>query len=311
MSFRYINPGYSRLTTYNYYSSYCDDVIDSTKSRTGAAYYNTSYERNAYQFSALPANGEYWVKFDFYYTGTSYLYARETTSYYSGLQIEINSSTSATIKYYSRGSYYTLISNADTPLTGLKMNNVNTIWLHIKWGDAGIGFLEFQINNLRFAKIQDKTFYKPSSFIFGISYNSTSGYFSSVIISDEEINPYEKVVALPVANTSTDMSPRDEGGYIASDTSQTLLQSVDTTALIERYGSDAQDTSVALVGRPAYEAAEILGKLTSISKRGDTITEYETIQLSNNTSAAIVSGISMETTLADLPNVQFGWKASE
>lgn len=310
MSFRYINPGYSRLTTYNYYSSSCDDVIDSTKSRTGAAYYNTSYDRNAYQFSALPANGEYWVKFDFYYTGTNYLYARETTSYYSGLLIEINSSTSATIKYYSRGSTYTLISNADTPLTGLKMNSVNTIWLHVKWGDAGIGFLEFQINNLRFAKIQDKSFTRPSSFIFGISY-SNSGFFSSVIISDEEINPYEKVVALPVASTSTDMSPRDEGGYIASDTSQTLLQSVDTTALIAQYGSDAQVTSIALVGRPAYEVAEILGKLTSISKSGNIITEHETIQLSNNTSAAIVSGIPMNTTLADLSNIQFGWKASD
>ena len=310
MSFRYINPGYSRLTTYSYYSSYCDDVIDSTKSRTGAAYYNTSYDRNAYQFSALPANGEYWVKFDFFYSGTSYLYARETTSYYSGLLIEINSSTSATIKYYSRGSAYTLISSADTPLTGLKMNSVNTIWLHVKWGDAGIGFLEFQINNLRFAKIQDKSFTRPSSFVFGIAY-SNSGFFSSVIISDEEINPYEKVVALPVASTSTDMSPRDEGGYIASDTSQTLLQSVDTTALIAQYGSDAQVTSIALVGRPAYEVAEILGKLTSISKSGNAITEHETIQLSNNTSAAIVSGIPMNITLADLSNIQFGWKASD
>ena len=311
MSFRYVNPGYSRLTTYSYYSSYCDDIIDGTKSRTGVAYYNTSYDRNAYQFSALPANDEYWVKFDFYYTGTSYLYARETTSYYSGLLIEVNSATSATIRYYARGTTYTLLTNADTPLTGLKMNSVNTIWLHVKWGDAGIGFLEFQINNKRFPKIQDKSFYKQNSFIFGMSYNNTNGHFSSVIISDEEINPYEKVVALPVASTVTDMSPRDEGGYIASDTSQTLLQSVDTTALIEQYGSDAKVTSIALVGRPAYEVAEILGRLTSISKTGGTTIEHETIQLSNNTSAAIVSGIPIDTTLAELPNIQFGWKASE
>lgn len=264
MAWRYINPGYFRLTTYNYYANYCDDVIDATKSRTGAAYYNTSYDYNAYQFSSLPDNGEYWVKFDFYYTNTGTLYARETTSYYSGLQIEIGNATSATIRYYSRSSSYTIISNADTPLTGLKMNSINTIWLHVKWGDAGIGFLEFQINNKRFPKIQDKTFYRQSSFVFGISYSSSNGFFSSVIISDQEINPYEKLVALPVTSTITDMSPRDEGGYIASDTTQTLLQSVDTTALIENYGSDAQVTSIALVGRPAYEVAEILGKITSI-----------------------------------------------
>lgn len=307
---RYVNPGYSGLLNYAIHTSYLTEIADASKSKTGVAYKNTSEAYNRYKL-ALPENGEYWVKADFFWenNNSAIIYVREPS--YAGLCLNLYSDGTAVIDYYA-DRLYGLISRSKQALTGLKMNAINTIWLHVKWGDAGIGFLEFQINNKKFDKIQNRQFYtQPENFYFMLY--SGSVYFSSVIISDEEISPYDELVRLPVSNTVTDMSARDEGGYVASDTNQTLLQAVDTATLEPEYGSDAKVTSVALVGNPAYEVDEVLTKMISLTKTGGVTTEHETVQLSHESNSVIVSSFATatDTTLADLPDIQFGWKASE
>lgn len=314
MSFRFINPGYSKLIQIRDWASYLGDTVDTTKSRSGGAYSNTRDTGNLYQFSNLPENGEYWVKLDFYYASANidHIYIKEYANQRSGLDLILYSNGAAKVSYIAGKSTYTLLDSADTPLTGLKMGSINTIWIHVKWGEAGVGFMEFQINNKRFEKIQDLAFpAETSNFRYLIYGGKIHFYFSSVIISDEEISPYERVVALPVASTTTDMSAREGGGYIASDTSQTLLQAVDTISLADEYGSDAKVTGIALVGNPAYEVDEVIGKLTSLIKSGGTLSEHETIQLSNASDSMIVSSFSTEMTVAELSGLQFGWKASE
>lgn len=310
MAWRYVNPGYAGLLTDEVNTSYLSDITDASKSKTGVAYKNTEEYANRYKL-ALPENGEYWVKADFFWENGTYCTLRMREPSRAGLYFEMSPSGTATIYYFADKSYRLTPSNSEQALTGLKMNAINTIWLHVKWGSAGTGFLEFQINNKKFDKIQDRTFNTQSGYFIFSMYGGL--YSSSVIISDEEISPYEELVRLPVSSTTTDMGARDGGGYIASDTTQTLLQSVDITALAAEYGSDAKVTSAALVGNPAYEVDEVLTKMTSLTKTGGVTTEYETVQLSANSESVIVSSFVMasDTTLGDLANWQFGWKASE
>ena len=314
MAWRYVNPGYSKLIQYINNSSSLTNIIDASKSKTGVAYTNSS-DTNRYSFSTIPANSEYWIKANFYCATVLYPKFME---YYSGdaqngIYLAGNTS-SCSIYYYAGNSLYTLLSNAAQALTGIKANAVNTIWIHVKYGAVGEGFIELQINNKQFDRIYPTKALSRGSgdFEYVISGNS-SVCFSSVIISDEEISPYEELVRLPVTSTTTDMSACDGGGYIASDTSQTLLQAVDTTALEVEYGSDAKVTSIALVGNPAYEVDEVLTKMTSLTKTGGVTTEHETIQLSHESDSVIVSSFTTasDTTLGDLSNWQFGWKASE
>ena len=314
MAWRYINPGYSKLVQYRYSSSYLTNIIDASKSKTGVAYTNSS-ETNRYSFSTIPANSEYWIKANFYCVTSFYVHFMEyySSNMQSGIYLS-GSTSSCNIFYYAGRSSYTLLSSAAQALTGIKASAVNTIWIHVKYGAVGEGFIEFQINNKRFDRIYPtKALSKGSGDFEYVIKGESPVCFSSVIISDEEINPYEELIRLPVASTTTDMSARDGGGYIASDTSQTLLQAVDTTALETEYGSDAKVTSIALVGNPAYEVDEVLTKMTSLTKTGGVITEHENIQLSHESDSAIVSSFTTasDTTLGDLSNWQFGWKASE
>ena len=69
---------------------------------------------------------------------------------------------------------------------------------------------------------------------------------------------------------------------------------------------------MALVGNPAYKTAEGLASLISLSNNGGSIAEHGTINLSSDSSAMIMDSWTLEnTTIADLQDMQFGWKVGE
>lgn len=310
MAWRYINPGYSKLINYRGSTSKLTDIADTSKSKTRLAYQNTS-DLNYCTFAVLPQNGEYWVKADFYYTATAtydylMIYFRDSAG--TGVLLRDTSRKNPSACYYAGNSVYDLAS------VNLKQDSINTVWVHVKWGEAGTGFLEFRINDTTFEKLQEKSFPAPTSTMKYLIYTNSYGtaYFSNIIISDEEINIKEQVVALPVSTTETTMTLQSDT-YLADSVGQTLLQSVNVSSLINNFGSDSKVTGIALVGNPAYRTGEQLSSLTAISKTGGTVTEYGTSNLDTASDTVIWQGVPVasDTTIADLQNIQLGWKAGD
>ena len=156
MSFKYINPGYAGLLQ-NQNPSYKANVVNATgKSKTGKAF--TCRQFNFFKIPSTLANDEIWLKCDAYITKKRSLYFGEgygTNSLQNGVNFSMGDSSFSLYIWYSHYSsqltsiYYTDDIAAET---GLKLDAINSIWLHIKYGDAGTGFLELQINNKRFDK---------------------------------------------------------------------------------------------------------------------------------------------------------------
>ena len=315
MSFKYINPGYAGLLQ-NQNPSYKANVVNATgKSKTGKAF--TCRQFNFFKIPSTLANDEIWLKCDAYITKKRSLYFGEgygTNSLQNGVNFSMGDSSFSLYIWYSHYSsqltsiYYTDDIAAET---GLKLDAINSIWLHIKYGDAGTGFLELQINNKRFDKIQDRKFSADDK-TFGVidTYASNTACFSNIIVSDEYVDPYEEIISLPITSTETDMTfNSDTEIYTATATNQTLMSSVDLETVINDYGSDSKVTGIALIGNPAYEADGIVTNLTSLTKANETVTEHETITLSSTSTDAIGSSITTDTTLANLAGIQYGWKA--
>lgn len=319
MSFKYINPGYAGLLS-DRYPTYKADVDATGKSKTGSVLVN--YRSNEFLIPPTLENDEIWMRFDSYldfsgssktwkfgeFTGTSYIYNGFYIAMWNTPMVEIT-------LYYSNSSNLILRSDREMTnilnSTGLKDKSINSIWMHLKHGDAGEGFLELQINDVRFEKIQNAQFKATSDKRFGIMGDANDSYFSNIICSDEEISILETIVPVPINLTETDMSfDSDTGIYTASAANQTILQSVDVSSLGNDYGSDSTVTGIALIGNPAYKTELGLSKLTAVSKENGVITDYETNSLLEDTSAMILSSRKLENkTMSDLQNIQFGWKS--
>lgn len=318
MSFRYVNPGYAELLG-NENADYKANVNAAGKSKTGYAF--TCSRFNFFKVPSTLENDEIWLKCNFY------LPNRSAISFYFGngygtsnLRNGVNFSGGSgglSLYIYNDGSSSKLasVSSSRTDLTentGARLNAINSIWLHIKFGEAGTGFLELQINNKKFDKIQDIKFslnYKT----FGVMEASTNNpfYFSNIIVSDEYVDPYEEIIPLPIASTETDMTfDSDTGIYTANAANQTLMSAVNADYLANEYGSDSAVTGIALIGNPAYKTASGLTSLTAQSKENNVVSDIETISLDDDTSAMILASQKISNkTIADLQNVQFGWKA--
>lgn len=322
MSFKYINPGYSKLLErHNSSTTYPTQILDTQYSKTGAAWLNG----DRYVKFPIPSsdNSELWAKYDVLIgsnTPDSIYFGNYNSggSYDTFLYIDFYNDA---IKYYYNRTYNLVTSWSLPSDVGLRTNALNTIWIHFKLSTNSEGFFETKINNVLLPKHSNistgalSTITSLNNFVVfasGVS-SSKKVYFSNIIISDEEISPNERVVLLPVSSTVTDMESLTSGLYVADTASETLLQSVNTASLIQEYGSDSKITGIALIGNPAYEVDDVIGSLTSLSKKNNTVTEHDTLALSVDTDAMILSSFSMptDTTVADLSNIQFGWRAEE
>ena len=320
MSFKYINPGYSELVSVISENNYIANIDAIDKSKTGLAFRNTSLKN---YIAFIPSNNEFWFKCNIFIptpnTSRNIFFtdcnSANITNHFNGLRIRVSYSQ-VVISYFANGSVYDIASGTTAngnvqENTGVKFNAINSIWLHLKYGSSGIAFLEYQINNKIFDKIQDKDFpVKSTPTLFHIYGEDSNFAFSNIIISDEYIAQKEEIILLPISSTETDMTFDSETGiYVATAPNQTLFSAVDVESLSNEYGSDSTVTGIALIGNPAYEKNNFVTTLTSLTKSGENIFEHDTMILSSSESSAIGSYLMTDTTLAELSSFKFGWKA--
>lgn len=325
MAFRYINPGYgawlgdSNVTTIENYTYNPEHGVSFQKLAS------SNYDDNEISLPQAFTTDIY-AKFNMYLNSSSpsdfLLGAKSNVSSSSGLK-------NSCFGIYFSGSTACLLAGTGSNVTGgiigekwvsgVQYNSLNTIQFHIHRGeDAASSFGELTINGvttlLQFSDTNYRqTFGNDKAFFIHFPTSSScanSTYISELIVSDEEISPKEKIIALPTSETFTDMTAGASGIYVANAENQTLLQSVDVATLIENYGASSAVTGIAVVGNPAYKTATGLAALTGISKQGTTVTEHGTCYLSDDIDAMILDGWATENlTIADLQNMQFGWKA--
>ena len=324
MSFKYINPGYANLTIINDLTAIAT-IQDPSKSRTGVAYSN-SVKNNYVWISpiAFASKGvEFWIKFDFYWNASS------SRKIYLSIGYPGSTTITCYFNLYSNGDGGEIVLgdsygarnwsvNTLQEVTGLRPNAINTAWFHFitssRYGSDGC--IELQLNQKKLSTNSTSAYVEGSGYDYQKitlydTYNGTS--FSSILFSDEYLSPNERVVLLPVSSTVTDMESLQSGLYVADTASETLLQAVDTSALIQEYGSDTNVTGIALIGNPAYQVDDVIGNITALTKQNNVITDIEKITLSTSTDAMISSSFLMptDTTITDLSNIQFGWRAEE
>lgn len=143
-----------------------------------------------------------------------------------------------------------------------------------------------------------------------VSESNSTIYISNIIARDESIGKLtERIVALPVSTTDTDMT-ESNGLYTAGAVGESILQTPDVDDLVQTYGASSVVTGILVVGNPAYKTGDILTTLTSIDKTGGTVTDHNTFTLDSSVNGVVSdSWATNNKTLNDLANMQFGWKA--
>ena len=313
MAFRYINPGYAALL-----DSDCtaEEVTGTTYSKTGVGFYQQGVGKGV----TIPnfADGDdFWAKFDVYISsgGREYICCcRPNSISRQGVRVYCVPSNDDYYIYYTyQNGRTTSITNGKAAAFGINVDDINSFLIHMSQGNYATGLLEFFING---KKIVEGNY----EFGYSVNYPKTAmlwtednhGAFSNVIFSNTEILPTEKIIALPTNTTVTDMAAGASGIYLASAANQSLLQTPDVATLIENYGETSKVTGIAVVGNPAYRTGTAITSLIGLSKSGGVITEHDTCELSEDMTATVMDGWSLSgVTIADLQNMQFGWKAGE
>lgn len=292
------------------------------KAFTGAVSSSSSY---TYYFFTLPSYiaEDIWIGFDLYLNSTSsssgYFYlgywARKdafdskNASYIEGLYLR-----SGIMRLNMERNY-----SSTTAQGTLKKQALNKIICHMhNESGTNASYGELTINGVttRQAVTRDDSYnvaigaevdaLKTVAIAFPRDYPC---YVSNLIISDTEISPKELVIELPIGSTSTTMMAGLSGSYIADTVGQTLLHTPAVSALIASYGASSQVTGIAVVGNPAYNLTSGVSELIGVSKAGGSIIEHGAYNLSTDTIASVMDSWSIENTaIADLQNMQFGWK---
>ena len=320
MAFRYINPGYGALTGDSSVETFENATYNPTN---GVAFQKCRDSNNYYYEVKIPTSqaftSDIYGKFNLYFDSNSsdgHNFFIGAISSYNTSNI-INKGVGVRLVYskmYLQDGYVQRGS-------GINLQNyaLNSIWFH--WHkdanfDSSYGELNVNGNaeNVAYSSYgynydfsSDNCFYIIFS---NANYLADKIFISELIISDEYISPKEKIIAIPTSQTITDMTAGASGIFIADAANQSLLQSVDVAQLIQDYGADSAITGIALAGNPAYRTGETITTLTGLSKSGNVITEHDTCELSEDSTSAIVDGWGLSgVTIADLQNMQFGWKA--
>ena len=226
------------------------------------------------------------------------------------LTIPAYASDSHTVYGYFDSNTYE-ITYGSAVLIGIKHGEINTIRLHVVYDSSSNGLIEVFINDKTYSRSYRTIAYSASYASKAKLYSTNANvYFSNVIFSDTEISPKEQAIALPISATQTDMTAGTSGIFIADTAGQTLLQTPDVSALIEDYGASSQVTGIALVGNPAYTTGTGLAAMIGLSKSGGSTAEHDSCPLSGDSTATIMDGWGLSNaTIADLADMQFGWKA--
>lgn len=308
MAFRYINPGYIAFLDSDCVAT---EVANSTYSKTGVGFTQTK-DKKGVTLPQFNIGDDFCIRFDAYIPNSSSGTIKICSPYTQRGGINFyypNSGNSYLYIYLADNDTSYILFNGTFANSGLMHGKINTIVAYVVTGNSGS--VDLTINDKHFAlsnvSIQTSTNYQKNAIIY-----SNSATISNLIISDAEISPKERIIALPIGATQTDMTAGASGIYLADAVNQTLLQSADVSALVENYGETSKVTGIALVGNPAYKTGTVITTLTGLSKLGGVVTEHGTCELSENTTAVIMDGWGMSgVTIADLQGMQFGWKAGE
>lgn len=88
--------------------------------------------------------------------------------------------------------------------------------------------------------------------------------YSDLIFSNEYFPVSERVIALPIAETTSTMTDNGDGSYTATEADQTILQTVDVEKLKESIGEGNTITGFAIVGNPAYYSGDEITTIAGI-----------------------------------------------
>lgn len=310
---RYMNPGYAELFNTTGMSTSNDPTYN--------PYSGVSFYPTATQNFKILENGEVgsdvYCRFSLYLAGSSFggslylgLYPPNTSGNYNyimGLKI---TSGGVYVQYSSSSSKKV----ADT----LSLNTLHDIHFNVYFYDNTEGYCQVKIDDTEEVEVE----FAPGSkfvsdenlafkFYCTISANTT-WYMSNLIIKDygSDIDSRERVIVLPVSAIETDMT-ESNGTYIADAAGQTLLQTPDIANLANLYGGASAVTGISVVGNTAYRTGTGIANLIGISKADSIISQYDERPLSTSAKVITDGWELWNTTLNDLQNMQFGWKAGE
>ena len=315
MAFKYINPGYANLLDTD-----TGKTVEGEKySKSGVSFWQPAEKRGIVLAEAVT---ELYGKFDVYLHHESNssiddVDIRILADGRHGAGVQKNYGDWILCGYISHSAEIYIRKYADAPeafkaATHLKLENINTVYFHIKQ-DAGTkkGEINLWVNGVKIGTEQRDNVDLRNSKMIEIVSTKKYGLLSNIILSDTVIDPREQVILLPSTTVETTMEDSGNGMYTATSPGQMLLQTVDTAPLAATYGEESQVTGIALVGNPAYRTAEGLCALTALEKNGETVTEYGRHVLKEQPPGGIVDSRAVSLRLAELTGRKFGWKAGE
>lgn len=323
MSFRYINPGYAEPLSKKGDLTTVENFAYNPANKVSISGNNNTYDN--WPYIKLPyVPNEIYGLFNIVITAPSHhscgqadlLFHADYGVSYSCVGFSLRNSgpnvTSLRCCFNIDSYYYT--TETDLVFSNYYDGSVKKIWFHIKpkiskSDDNGLVECSIDEGKNIFSQEISTTFQFVDQRLYVHLYENH--YISNLILSDEYINPKEKVISLPISSNETDMTfDSDTGIYTATAANQILMSAINADYLANEYGSDSAVTGIALIGNPAYKTANGLTSLTAQSKENNVISDIETISLDDDTSAMILASQKIANkTIADLQNVQFGWKA--
>lgn len=320
MAFRYINPGYSPSGGQTTFKSFDYNPMN------GVAFRLSDYmlENFAYVTSQILLPQAFST--DIY--GKVNIYFDETADVQpSDFHIGANSTYRAPLNgkccigvAINSGRVYLCNGSGEYVGEGIIISpcELYSIWFHVHNGSSNSdSYGELSVNGeeqvINFQDISRGYLSSDKFFIIKYPeayYGGKKFYISELIISDEFISKDEKIMVLPVSGTITDMEAGEGGFYTATETGQTLLQRVDVAALTSANRANTPITGIAVMGNPAYYTNALVTTMTALSKTGTVTSEHGTCELDSYSTGSIVTGWGLSNaTIADLQNMQFGWKA--
>lgn len=205
------------------------------------------------------------------------------------------------IYWYGNGSPNTL-----SKVSCIRYGKMNDILIHITTDTTGAAKMTLTLNG---TVIYDKLNWDIGLHGYVKLRSEISDLLlSNIIISDQPIDIKERVVPLNVTAAETDLPVDDDGNYITSEPDKTVIYTLDTSDVIERLGDDFQITGMGFACVPGYSTGDAVTKITGfrIDQQGEN--ELGSVSLSTEKNGKAVLGTTLDMSLADLQNSQFGIK---
>ena len=300
MSFKYIDPGYG----WGFATSVRNIKSNVYNPKNGVAFYSS--EDCSIHLTASSARlTEFWLKFDIFLPETDTNIVQITAVY--------NADSKLLLGIYQSGSNITVVPFGDSDYEligtdiGLRTNHVNTFWLYVEASDYRWTQI-LVVNDIEVLTEVPSIQYSGSTYgSFTFTTNSAQP-ISNVIISDEEIALNETIVEVGNSAVETTMT-EDDGAYSSTQAGDYVLQTLNTTALYNLFGSDSKVTGMVAIAAPAYTTGEDVTQIKCRTVNGATVTDYSAQNLSSDPSAMIAEylQLSSDTTFADLNGLKVGW----